>query len=127
MKRTGAEVETAFKRQRRVDIVADLKRAWWLIALLIASFGFAIVNGSMPRRSLGVEEGVVINIGLRETEAGSFLYVVVRLSDGSDATIAVPRSEVLRDGATVRVEAFERAWPWRRRTHRYVAQVQNEH
>lgn len=125
MKRTGVEVETAFKRQRLTDVVLDLKRAWWLIALLIASFGFAIVNESMPRRSLGVEEGVVINVGLRETEAGSFLYAVVRLSDGSNTTIRVPRSELLRDGATVRVEAFERTWPWQRRTHRYVAQVHN--
>jgi hypothetical protein len=88
-----------------------------LIAVLI---GFSIIDSAAPRRSLGVEQAIVVGGRLLERNDGTFPYADVKLENGAIVTISVPRGQLLPDGSLIRVESFERSWPWRRTTYWYV-------
>lgn len=122
MKITGPEVEAAFARERLRNVVADLHKGWLWIALLFAVVSFSLMLTFTPRRSLGIENAEVVGGRVREQEEGSFPYADLRLDNGSVVTVRVPRGLLFPNGSTVRVEAFERTWPWRRITYRYVGQ-----
>ena len=123
MQSTGPEVEAVFTRDRLRRVVVDLRKGWLWIALLLAAVSFSLMLTLTPRRSLGVENAEVVGGRVLEREDGSSPYADLRLENGSVVTVRVPRGILLPNGSTVRVESFERTWPWQRTTYQYVARV----
>lgn len=120
MRRTDPEVEAAFTRERLRSVAVDLRQGWLWIALLLVAVSFSVMLTFTPRRSLGIVNAEVVGGRVLEREEGSFPYADLRLDNRSVVTVGVPRGLLLPNGWTVRVEAFERTWPWQRTTYRYV-------
>jgi len=123
MARDPRQIEQAFRHVRRQDFLQNLKRYWFVVAVVMLVLGWAYYTVS-PRHVADVVRGTAIGAHQPPSEDNSVpLLVTVRLESRAAVNVALPRGTPYKAGSSVEVAIIQRDWPPYSVSYRFIGYV----